>query len=502
MMAGRDIVSSGRSFGVDRTDAPSSNNLFLHKNANDISIVSAGRDILYSNFEVAGPGLLDVSAGRNILMTGPAGEYSVTSLGGVLPGDSRPGASIVMQAGVGANGPDYQRFVERYLNPVNQAQAGESLQGAKVAKTYENELVAWLAERFGFVGDSEQARAYYAALPAEQQRIFARDVYFAELKAAGREYNQDGSVRQGSYLRGRAAIAALFPDKDVAGNAITYQGDITLFNGSGVHTNAGGSIQMLTPGGSQTFGIEGAAPPSTAGLITQGSGDIQLYSLGSILLGQSRIMTTFGGSIMAWTAQGDINAGRGSKTTVVYTPPKRVYDNWGNVSLSPSVPSTGAGIATLNPIPEVPAGDIDLIAPLGTIDAGEAGIRVSGNVNIAALRVVNAANIQTQGKSSGVPVSATVNTGAMSSASAAGAAASQAAEDAARSQQAAARQGRPSIMTVEVLSLGTEPLPREPEPRKTSGYNPDSPVQVLGAGPLSDQARARLTDEERKQISL
>ncbi|WKC47883.1 filamentous haemagglutinin family protein [Pseudomonas veronii] len=503
MMAGRDIVSSGRSFGVGRTDAPSSNNLFLHKNANDISIVSAGRDILYSNFEVAGPGLLDVSAGRNILMTGPAGEYSVTSLGGVLPGDNRSGASIVMQAGVGANGPDFQRFVERYLNPVNQAQAGESLQGAKVAKTYENELVTWLAERFGFVGDTDQARAYYVALPAEQRRIFARDVYFAELKAAGREYNQDGGVRQGSYLRGRAAIAALFPDKDVAGNSITYQGDITLFNGSGVHTNAGGSIQMLTPGGSQTFGIEGAAPPSTAGLITQGSGDIQLYSLGSILLGQSRIMTTFGGSIMGWTAQGDINAGRGSKTTVVYTPPKRVYDNWGNVSLSPAVPSTGAGIATLNPIPEVPAGDIDLIAPLGTIDAGEAGIRVSGNVNIAALHVVNAANIQTQGKSSGVPVTATVNTGAMTSASAAGAAASQAAEDAARSQQAAAKQGRASIVTVEVLSFGSEPVQREPQEQpKTSEYNPNSPVQVLGAGPLSEQARARLTDEERKQITL
>ncbi|WP_308580948.1 filamentous haemagglutinin family protein [uncultured Pseudomonas sp.] len=502
MMAGRDIVSSGRSFGADRT-APSSNNLFLHKNPNDISIVSAGRDILYSNFEVAGPGLLDVSAGRNILMTGPAGEYSVTSLGGVLPGDNRPGASIVMQAGVGANGPDYQRFVERYLNPVNQAQAGESLQGGKVAKTYERELVAWLAERFGFVGDTDQARAYYAALPAEQRRIFARDVYFAELKAAGREYNQDGGVRQGSYLRGRAAIAALFPDKDVAGNPITYQGDITLFNGSGVHTNAGGSIQMLTPGGSQTFGIEGAAPPSTAGVITQGAGDIQLYSLGSILLGQSRIMTTFGGSIMAWTSEGDINAGRGSKTTVVYTPPKRIYDNWGNVSLSPSVPSTGAGIATLNPIPEVPAGDIDLIAPLGTIDAGEAGIRVSGNVNIAALRVVNAANIQSQGKSSGVPVTAAVNTSAMSSASAAGAAASQAAEDAARSQQAASRQGRASIVTVEVLSFGSEPVQREPqEQQKTSGYNPNSPVQVLGAGPLSEQARARLTDEERKQITL
>ncbi|WP_460149308.1 filamentous haemagglutinin family protein [Pseudomonas sp. H1_A03] len=506
MLAGRDVVSSGTTLsGASGGDGGSgeytiAGNLFVHNSPTNISIVSAGRDILYSSFNVAGPGNLEVTAGRNILMDDKVG---ITSLGAVAAGDNRPGASITMQAGVGPNGPDYLRFVEAYLNPVNLAQPGESIQGGKVAKTYENELVGWLAERFGFIGSPDQARTYYAALPAEQQRVFARDVYFAELKAAGREYNQVGSVRQGSYLRGRSAIAALFPDKDVAGNPITYKGDITMFGGAGVHTNFGGSIQMFTPGGSQTFGIEGAAPPSTAGVITQGAGDIQLYSMGSILLGQSRIMTTFGGSIMGWTSEGDINAGRGSKTTVVYTPPKRVYDNWGNVGLSPSVPSTGAGIATLNPIPEVPAGDIDLIAPLGTIDAGEAGIRVSGNVNIAALHVVNAANIQSQGKSSGVPVSATVNTGAMSSASAAGAAASQAAEDAARSQQAAAKQGRPSIMTVEVLSLGSEPLPREPEPQqKNSAYNPNSPVQVLGAGPLSEQARARLTDEERKQISL
>ena len=506
MQAGRDIVGSGTrlsgaSGGVTDTGQYTFiGNLFVHNSPTDISIASAGRDILYSSFNVAGPGTLELTAGRNIQMED---KVAVNSLGAVAAGDSRPGASIVMQAGAGLNGPDYRRFVEAYLNPANLAQSGESLQGSKVAKTYESELVSWLTERFGFAGDSEQARTYYAELPAEQQRIFARDVYFAELKAAGREYNQDGSVRQGSYVRGRTAIARLFPETDVAGNPITYKGDITMFGGAGVHTNFGGSIQMLTPGGRQTFGIEGAAPPSTAGVITQGAGDIQLYSLGSILLGQSRIMTTFGGSIMAWTSEGDINAGRGSKTTVVYTPPKRVYDNWGNVSLSPSVPSTGAGIATLNPIPEVPAGDIDLIAPMGTIDAGEAGIRVSGNVNIAALRVVNAANIQTQGKSSGVPVSATVNTGAMSSASAAGAAASQAAEDAARSQQAAAKQGRPSIMTVEVLSLGSEPLPRDPEPQqKNSSYNPNSPVQVLGAGPLSEQARARLTDEERKQISL
>ena len=52
----------------------------------------------------------------------------------------------------------------------------------------------------------------------------------------------------------------------------------------------------------------------------------------------------------------------------------------------------------------MPAGDVDLYAPLGTIDAGEAGIRVSGNVNIAAQNVLNAANIKAKGDSVGIPV--------------------------------------------------------------------------------------------------
>ena len=179
---------------------------------------------------------------------------------------------------------------------------------------------------------------------------------------------------------------------------LRYDGGITLYGGAGVQTRAGGDIQALTPGGAQVFGVEGLAPPSSAGVVTQGSGDIQLYARDSILLGQSRIMTTFGGGILAWSAEGDINAGRGAKTTVVYTPPRRVYDAFGNVALSPNAPSSGAGIATLAPIAEVPAGDVDLYAPLGTIDAGEAGIRVSGNINIAALHVVNAANIQVRAR--------------------------------------------------------------------------------------------------------
>ncbi|KAE9646592.1 filamentous haemagglutinin family protein [Pseudomonas sp. PB106] len=515
MIAGRDIVASGTTLGQP-TAVPSSEisngkdgisstgNLFVHNDPRDVSRVSAGRDILYSNFDIAGPGTLDINAGRNILMENRA---SITSLGSLVAGDKQPGASVVLQAGVGAQGPDYSRFIARYLNPQNTANPNASLNGqpGKVVKTYVDELQSWLTLGYGFSGDAEQAQAFFSALPTAEQAIFARQVNFAELRAGGLEYNDVDGPRQGSYLRGRNAIAALFPTTDVAGNAIRYDGDITLYGGAGVKTLFGGDIQMLTPGGGQVFGIEGAAPPSTAGIITQGSGNIQLYSQGSILLGQSRIMTTFGGSILGWSAEGDINAGRGSKTTVVYTPPKRVYDTWGNVTLSPSVPSTGAGIATLNPIAEVAPGDIDLIAPLGTIDAGEAGIRVSGNVNIAALTVVNAANISVQGKSTGVPVVSAVNTGAITSASSAASSATQAAEDVARQQQAASRQNQASVFTVQVLSFGNEQLAptrdgasRTPAP----GYNPNSPVQVLGAGALDEQAKQQLTEEERGQLTL
>lgn len=506
MLAGRDIVSSGTGLGIERRFAStlenyaSSGNLFVNTLASDVSLVQAGRDILYGNFNVAGPGSLEISAGRNLLMED---EVAVTSLGPVAPGDARSGASVVLQAG--ASQADYSGFLRRYLEPDNLALAAVSLaeQPGKVVRTYENELVEWLAGRYGFSGDVLQARDFLAGLPAEQQRIFARELYFAELKAAGREYNEAGGVRQGSYLRGRNAIATLFPGRDPAGNPIRYDGDIVMYGGAGVHTNFGGDIQLLTPGGQQVFGIEGEAPPSSAGVVTQGMGNIRSYAQGSILLGQSRVMTTFGGDIQIWSAEGDINAGRGSKTTVVYTPPRRVYDAWGNVSLSPQVPSTGAGIATLNPIPEVAPGDIDLIAPLGTIDAGEAGIRVSGNVNVAALQVINAANIQTQGQSSGIPVVASVNTGALTSASAAASSASQAAEDVSRQQQATARQRMPSVITVQVLGFGNERLePSRDGASRAPGYDPDSAVQVLGAGALSEQARRQLTDEERGNLAL
>jgi hypothetical protein len=498
----------------------------VHGDAYDVWVVSAGRDILKSSFNGGGPGTLDMSAGRNILMKD---KGSVVSLGPVVQGDKRAGAGIAMQAGVGAAGLDYLRFVKPYLDPANVAKSGVPLadQAGKVVKSYEGELATWLVERYGFKGTAAEALAYYLALPEPQQRVFARNVYFAELKAGGREYNDADSSRYGSFLRSRNAIAGLAPATDASGKAISYAGDIVMYrgtfalfnSGSGkydrivprsayVHTNFGGDIQLLTPGGKQVFGIEGEAPPSTSGVITKGGGNINLYSHGSILLGQSRVMTTFGGDILGWSSQGDINAGRGSKSTIVYTPPKRVYDNWGNVTLSSDVPSTGAGIATLAPIAEVPAGDVDLLAPLGTIDAGEAGIRVSGNVNLAALTVMNAANIQVKGEAKGMPTVASVNVAAMTNASAAATQATTAAQEVVQRERAATRSAQPSVFTVRVLGFGSDAPPDSAQAVPADGarieaadYNPRSAVRVLGLGPLPESATRQLTAQERSRLS-
>src|SRR6202012_3977875 len=151
-----------------------------------------------------------------------------------------------------------------------------------------------------------------------KQDVFLRQVYFDELNQGGLDFNDPTSVRFQSYIRGRDAIAALFPTQTAQGTPITYAGAITMFGPSGIHTDFGGTIQILTPGGETIVGVEGANPPATAGVLTQGSGDIDMYSLDSVLLGQSRIMTTFGGDILAWSADGDINAGRGSQTTTIF----------------------------------------------------------------------------------------------------------------------------------------------------------------------------------------
>ncbi|RJF60432.1 filamentous haemagglutinin family protein [Rhodopseudomonas palustris] len=491
--AGRDVLASG---------------FILNNSASDISNVSAGRDLLNTTLKIWGPGLLQVSAGRNIYQALGSRivridqlDSTINSYGPIVAGDRQPGAGILLTAGAGSQGPSYADFAARYLDPRNLADPALPLlnpaNAGKVVKTYEAELLTWLRARFGYQGSAADALAYFWSLPIDQQHVFVRMVYFDELKAGGREYTDPTGPRSGSYVRGRAAIAALFP-ADASG-----AGSVTLLNSAGIHTERGGDVQVLAPAGGLTIGVEGVVPPWTTGLLTQGEGDIQVFSRDSVLLGLSRVFTTFGGDILIWSELGDINAGRGAKTGLVYTPPRRVYDDYGNVTLSPQTPSSGAGIATLSPIPQVPAGDIDLIAPLGTIDAGEAGIRASGNINLAALQIVNAANIAVQGTTTGLPTVQAPNiTAGLASTNATAATQQSAAPKTAANDQ-------PSIIIVEFLGFGggdrngdddKDRRRSQLRPDEPRSQDPSSPVQVIGAGALDQAALDRLTPQERQRL--
>ncbi|WP_158299008.1 filamentous haemagglutinin family protein [Sphingomonas psychrotolerans] len=475
--AGRDIVNLGSAltFGCGiqgPLDCRSTTQIFggpfltsglvVHNDPRDITLISAGRDVIFANMTVAGPGNLILEAGRNVYQGDNGRLSSMGPLFGLTPETRNGGAAITVLTGVGAGGPNYDGFAERYLNPTNRANAEFPLshvenQG-KVAHTYDQELIQWLDARYGFkAANAEAAIAYFDGLEPVERGIFVRQAYYDELKAGGREYNDPEGPRFASYLRGRNAIAALFPEKDAAGKPISYAGDLTMFGGSGVRTLFGGNIELMVAGGQTLVGVGSLVPPATAGVVSMGSGDVDIFSRRSVLLGQSRVFTTFGGNLFIWSAEGDINAGRGSKSTAVFQPPRRVYDNYGVVTLSPPTQNSGAGIATLAPIPEIPAGDVDLIAPLGVIDAGEAGIRVSGNVNLAALQVLNAANIKVQGDARGIPLPPVVNTGALTAASNASTAVLAEAAKVAERTRPQMRTEMPVIINVRLLGFGIEP---------------------------------------------
>ena len=179
------------------------------------------------------------------------------------------------------------------------------------------------------------------------------------------------------------------------------------------------------------------------------------------------------------------------------------------MALSPSAPATGAGIATLAPIAEVPAGDVDLYAPLGTIDAGEAGIRVSGNINIHAQQVLNAANIKAQGESVGVPVAASVNTGALSSATPPPARPSAPPRTRRSARRIRRARTSPRSSACRSWALATSrrrarhpARGRGPSPERQATYRRDGAVQVVGDGPLDATQLARLSADERKALGL
>ena len=452
-------------------------------NSDDVSVVSAGRDIvaydaaapllidaqsagnvldvgsgaLAGDIQIAGPGTIEVLAGRNLnLGVGPGNAdgtgAGLTSIGNqanpVLPFG---GADIVALAGVGASAGlqasqlDFTNiaqngFIDLFLNPAT---------GGTEAQRYLPDLGTLLGLSSASAGDIWSA---FQQLPETRQETLALDIFFLVLRDSGRDHNSGGAEGT-DYAGGFAAIAALFPSSQ------TWQGDITL-TAREIKTENGGDISLLAPGGALNVGLNVAGTqPLDQGILTEDGGNINIFTNGDVNVGTSRIFTLNGGNEIIWSSNGGIDAGASSKT-VQSAPPTRVLvdPQSGDVQTDLGGLATGGGIGVLATRQGTAAADVDLIAPRGTVNAGDAGIRASGNLSIAAVQVLNAGNITAGGKTSGVPTSAVANVGALAAASSTAGAANNAANQMAQAgNHQAGPSGAddlPSIITVEVEGYG------------------------------------------------
>jgi len=164
----------------------------------------------------------------------------------------------------------------------------------------------------------------------------------------------------------------------------------------------------------------------------------------------SRVLTTQGGDILMWSSNGDLDAGRGSKTTLSLPPLQVLFDgnDYQSVDLGGFV--TGAGIGTVKASSFAKSSNLYLLAPRGIVDFGVAGSRSSGNLVVVAPVVANAGNITVQGTTTGVPVITVPNAAGLTTTGNSAAAATKSSD----APTAGGNQDRASVFIVEVIGYG------------------------------------------------
>ncbi|MBU3737101.1 MAG: hypothetical protein FGM62_09025, partial [Methylobacterium sp.] len=268
-------------------------------NAGDLTVVDAGRDFLLSagrkqtRLEIAGPGELLVKAGRNIDLADTTGILSVgNTTNSALP---EQGASISLMAGLGDSGPALDAYLARYILPAETGSETSSM------------LLAFMRQITGNQALGEQAaKTQFLALDADRQLLFVNRHFSSELLADGKAF----AVTQ-NHVRGDTAIATLFPRDQ------KYAGDILMYK-SQIRTLRNGSIDFVAPGGLINAGVPGDVGDlgHDIGVVTEIGGAIRAFSEEGFLVNQSKVITQYGGDITVWVNNGDIDAGRGSKTAV------------------------------------------------------------------------------------------------------------------------------------------------------------------------------------------
>jgi hypothetical protein len=421
---------------------------------------------------------------------------------------TRQGASIVTLFGVG-NGIDYAAVIKTYVNPTT----------ATSPRDYLTPLSIYLQTLgFGALSPSD-AWAAFQTLPVTLQRIYADKVVFSEIKLVA---DPNGCCRGDNaigYAALAALFPAQLP-ADLAQSPLnSLPSDGTVDPGDGYTDNdklqanglpvlratgdldllhatvktmqsagqsivgadgttsvvaVGGDITILGPGGNINVGttaqeirsntqlngqqVNSRLSNSSLGILTLNNGAINILTDANVLVNQSRILTVQGGDILMWSSNGNLDAGRGAKTSVDFKPLSVIFDPADLQTINLNGLVSGAGIGTIRSTPDAPSASTVLLAPRGIVNAGDAGLRSSGNLDIVALIVLNALNIASQGAVSGVPEVNAVNLGALESAASSGGQAARIAEDSVaatsnRGAQTAAR-SVPSLITVEVLGFG------------------------------------------------
>ena len=428
--------------------------------ANDVTLISAGRDLLddgttSAGIQVGGQGSLDVFAGRNLNL---GVENGIVTTGSLLNANlpSPLGANISLMVGYGSQGADLSGFVNSIIAP---------------STAYQNELTSYVDDLTGSSGLTFAAAEpiFEHEFSAAQQSALIDGVFFNELLQSGRAANDGSGV---GFAQGYAAIDALFPNsRGTTSTPSPYSGNLTLTS-SQIYTDTGGNISILVPGGAIDVGLAHAPvsdgssstkPASELGIVAEGPGNVDIYSSSDVNVNSSRVFTLGGGNILIWSTLGSIDAGNGSKSSLSVPPPTISVAANGTITLNfAGSLSSGSGIRTIQTGSDVPPGDVDLDAPVGTVNAGDAGIGASGNINIAAAHVIGVDNINFGGTATGVPATVSNLGVTLSGASVAGSAATSNGEAAVNSQNNAQKDIAPlaqnalSWLDVFVTGLGEE----------------------------------------------